>query len=1044
MRNRVTIVIIAVLLILAASLYIVLTPEGLENNQQGVSSAAARGSVVINEVMASNPGVIPDENGAFPDWVELYNPSQTQSVDLSGWGLSNEAEEVKWAFPVGSVVQPGEYLTIYCDGSSETPVFGQALHASFRIKVGAKPIVLSDAAGRVVEEVLSPKLADGMSWGRGEDGSAFIALAPSPGYANGQAGIDAYHDSMKNTESPLIINEVQPSNRLCYPGDDNNYPDWIEIYNPSDDAIDIGGYGLSDDRNQPLMWLFPAGASIGSGEYLLVFCGAEGRSGLQAPFGLNGYEESVLLCDPYGKRIDAVDYKSIPTDGSYARDAHGQWRISVTPTPGYPNTDEGHETFQSSIDLLLADSPLYISEVMMANRERLPDPDGDHYDWVELHNPSDAEINLSGYGLSNDSKNPGKWRFPAGSSIQAGQRLILYATGVSTARQKTAAHASIPYVDFQLDNLTGEILTLWTKDDQLVDLFSCPTQYDWSSSGRAQKNAPRRIYLTPQPGQDKPEGYRGYASPPLLHTPAGLYSGAQSIQAESAQPGLSLHYTLDGNTPTKDSPRWKQDLHLQRTTALRLRNLSKDPLVLPSRTVTATYLIDSPHLPALGIVSLTTDPANLFDEQTGIYMPGPNGTPDNDYLNANFRQDWERPAHIEIFAPDGGKEEISQDIAVRIFGDYGRLRDQKGFALINRSAYGYAAFDAPLFASRPFASYQSLILRAGSQDATVTKLHDIVATSLVDGNTHLDVQAYRQAVLYVNGEYFGYYNIREKVNKYWIEQHYGIDPTQLDLLVGNGTALVGSNADYKKLINYCASHDLSDPLAYAHVSKQIDIENYIDYLIAEMYVANTDTGNIKFFRERSNDPARSKWRWIYYDFCWSFLDTDMDSFAYLTNPKGHGVENAYSTQLNRALFQNQDFCNQFLRRFAQLLGSVYQPEHVLARIEECEALLYEEKKRDGERWPGEEGSATFGAWLKNMEHMKAFAAERSDYCIGFLRKHFSLNEPDTLRIFGAKGKFSPKWNEAKPTPEGGQGSAPAEETPTGPTPDAGEDESDAT
>ncbi len=615
---------------------------------------------------------------------------------------------------------------------------------------------------------------------------------------------------------------------------------------------------------------------------------------------------------------------------------------------------------------------------------------------------------------------------------------MLYAAGARVAKEKAEGEETKRsiYINYRLNSLAGEVLSLWNAKDELIDFFPCPAQRDWTSSGRAGRDAPFRIYLTPQPGEEKEGGYRGYAPDPAIDTPAGLYYGAQELSAHAVDDGLALRYSTDGSVPNDASEEWKEPLRIKRTTALRVRAFADDPLVLPSRAVTATYIIDSAHDSRLSIVSLVSDPPNLFDETTGIYMPGPKADPADDYLHANFRQGWERPAHVEIFSTASsqnsdvrlenaseetnsgttthvGNVEISQDISLRIFGDYSRLRDQKGFSLINRSAYGQTAFAAKVFENRSYEEYQSLILRAGGQDATVTKLHDVVATGLVDGTTNLQVQAYRQAVLYVNGEYFGYYHIREKVNKYWVEQHYGIAPDKLDLLVGSGTALVGENAGYKELLEYCETHDLSDDANYAYVSGQVDIENYIDYLVAQMYVANTDTGNIKFFRERSRDPERSKWRWIYYDFCWSFIDVDMDSFAYLTDPQGHGIGKAFSTRLNRSLFQNQDFRNQFLRRFAELLKTVYTPENVLAKIDECESVLIEEKPRDGERWPAD-GDASFAAWVKNIQIMKAFAKERGDYCIGYLRRHFSLNDEQAMRIFGSLGKKSLAWDEDEP------------------------------
>lgn len=1025
MRNRVIILVVALILALSAVLYVLFTPN-VDANEQTASSAQARGAVLINEVMVSNPGVIADDTGEFPDWVELYNPSATETINISSWGLSNDPREVKWAFPAGTELAPQQYLVIYCDGSTATPVAGEPLHANFKIKAGTKPIVLTDAAGHTLEEVLSPAMSEGQSWGRvGAEAQEFAAMTPSPGFSNDEAGVLAYQESMMNTESPLLINEFQPSNRLTYAGENGDYPDWIEITNPSSSAIDISGHGLSDERTKPMKWKFPEGTTIEAGEILLIPCdGTKAESeGLHASLNLNSYQDSVVLSDEKARTIDAVDYHDVGTDRSYGRDENNEWRVFVNPTPGYPNTNEGRTQFEADrvvyVDKVASD--VYISEVMMANRSIAPDPSGEYYDWIELCNMGATQVDISGYGLSNDSSNPAKWRFPQGTNLEPGGRRLFYCAGAFVQKAKEDEQNASQYVNFKLDNIDGEVLTLWNAQDQLVDEFRCETQWDYSSTGKINQGGAVLVFPEPMPGQEKSGGYTGYVSEPKFETAAGLYLGAQTVYAQAPAEGVTMRYTTDGTTPTEASAEWPGSLQVDKTQSIRLRSFSHDEL-LPSRTATATYIIDSPHRPEFTIVSLTTDPANLFDEETGIYVLGPNpGAQELDYPNANFWQDWERPAYVEIFSSDENGAEISQDIGIRIFGDYGRLRDQKAFALINRSAYGHDAFEAPIFANRPYEEYQSLVLRCGSQDATVTKIHDVVATSLVDGTTNLEVQAYKQAVLYVNGQYFGYYHIREKINKYWIEQHYGIAPDNLDLLVGNGTALVGDDSSYKAMIDYCATHDLSNDSDYQVVADQIDVDNYIDYLIAEMFVANTDTGNIKFFREHSKDPEKSKWRWIYYDFCWSFMPNtiDMDSFAYLTNPEGHGVRKMYSTQLSRSLFQNTSFQERFLQRFAVLLNSIYQPENVLATIDSVEDLLRDEKPRDGERWPAD-GAATFAVWEKNMSNMRLFAQERRDYCIGFLRMHFNLDESEAIELFGSIGKSSAKWtggNESSRAPE---------------------------
>ena len=144
--------------------------------------------------------------------------------------------------------------------------------------------------------------------------------------------------------------------------------------------------------------------------------------------------------------------------------------------------------------------------------------------------------------------------------------------------------------------------------------------------------------------------------------------------------------------------------------------------------------------------------------------------------------------------------------------------DQKSLSIFARARYGSETIDYPLFETRPYTQYKSIVLRTSGQDAEMTKIRDITITDLIREFTDVDVAAFRQSVLYINGQYWGVYNIREKINKYMIAQHHDIaDPESIDLLVANSRALVGDNSDYKALIEYVETHDITDPSVYAYV-----------------------------------------------------------------------------------------------------------------------------------------------------------------------------------------------------------------------------------
>ena len=1003
MKNRVIVLLLAVLLGAAAIVYLIVGNGAGDSQSEAGFTSSASGSVVINEAMASNPGVIPAPDGQFYDWIELYNPG-AETLDLSNWGLSDQSNvAAKWTFGSGTKIEAGGYLLVYCSDLDQNDPSAGALHTNFKLKSGSDTLVLSDSTGKTVDALPLLTITSGHSLGResGNTGEWLEFSEPTPGFENSEAGRKAYLASMDGSSIGLVISEFQPANKTTIACGDGTYPDWVEIYNPTSAAIDLSGFGLSDNRDKPMRWTFPEGTTIAAGEYLLVYCdGTVDLAGsypdeLHATFGLSGYEESVVLSAAGGQCIDAVDYKGIPADSSYIQKEDGSWEVTAKPTPGYPNTDEGFTAFQEHVAAAYTGSGLIISEAMLSNSSYAPE-DSTYSDWIELHNTTGGTIDLSGWGLSDRAANPLKWTFPEGAEIGPGEYLVVQASGLDV-KDPAAAKKTYYHTNFSLSS-AGEIIVVAKPDGTIADKLNCGQMRGGTSYGRGESGQPL-YYTTPTPGEANGTGYPAYTQTPQILLAAGFYPGTKQVEV-SVPEGTRVYYTTDGSVPDETDTLYTGPITIEQTASLRVRAFQEG--LLPSVTATSSYIIASPHSSELSIVSISMEHDDLFDEKTGIYVYGPNPGSAPTYKTANFNQEWERPCHVEIFDGEGNLQ-VSQELAIRIFGAFSRLREQKGFALIARNEYGSNSIDYPIFENRDAQSYKSIVLRAGAQDSTVTKIKDIVATSLVDGTTNLEVQAYRQAVLYINGEYFGVYNIREKVTRYFIGAHYpGYDIDNLDILVGNGTVVQGSNKEYKEMISWCAETDFSNDENYQKLCSMVDIDNYIDYLIAEMYVVNTDSGNIKFFRENSSDPERSKWKWIYYDFCWTFLGVKRDFVEWFTNPSGHGVGKGFSNQLTISLMQNQDFRNQFLRRSAELLNSIYTPENVLARIAECQDRIYGEMERDGgdpDRWP--EGGG-FGNWKACVKGMRNFARQRRNYMIDSLQNYFKLSDSETLRIFGEK------------------------------------------
>jgi hypothetical protein len=958
------------------------------------NGVASTGRILINEVMAGNKSAVVDDMGKYSDWIELYNPGN-EPVSIEGWGLSDsKSVPVKWAFP-NVTMAPGSYLLVFMSKEDHRDP-QKPLHANFGLSSKGESVVLTDNLGTVVDIVSFSTMGSDVSLGRNPgDISQWIGFeAVTPGYANTPEGHTAYLNSLKAASSDIRITEVMSSNATTLLDDYGLPSDWVEIYNAGKATVNLQGYGLSDKANKLMKWTFPD-VSLESGKYLFIFCSSKNQAAnstskaLHTNFSISSYKETIVLSSNRGQVLDTVAVPQMEADSAYALDlGSGAWRTTVKPTPGYPNTDEGYRQFNDS---RAVKTGLMISEAMTYNSKYAP-VGTTYHDWIEIYNGTGAAVNLRNYGLTDDTSKPLKWKFPD-VSIAAGGYLVVYCSGLN--QKGTTLHTN-----FRL-SAAGETVGLFDPSEKVVDAMGIGEVPSNMSFGRVSGKKGFFYFQTPSPLAANSGGAHGFAEKPVIALSGGNYRGAQQVTISTGEAGALIRYTTDGSIPGDSSPQYMGTLSITKTTALRARAFKSD--LLGSSVATASYFIDVPH--NLPIVSLVTDPDNLFSNSYGIYVLGA-GVNDAKamYPGANFWKDWERDVHFEYIQEDG-KLGVALDGGIKIFGAYSRIKDQKGLSIFARSRYGTDSIAYPFFTTRPSTEYKSIVLRAGAQDSTQSKIRDIVITDLVRAYSTMEVSAYRQCVVYINGQYWGYYNIREKINKYMIAQHNNLkDPESIDLIVGNSRALVGDNEDYKAMINYITANDITRPEVYDRVCQWMDVENYMDWIICEAWTNNADLGNIKFWRERS---GQGKWRWIFYDFCWGMYNPEMDGIARMINPGGMGAGHAVSTVLIRSLLKNNTFRQQFLARCNLHFNTTFAPDRVLAKINECVAAMEDEIGRDRARW----NSGTAESWRKvQIAKMESFAKVRSGYMIYFVRKNMNLTEAETVAIFGSAGVVPPVTN----------------------------------
>ncbi len=982
--------------ILISAALIVILAVFLINLKEG-SSRAPADAVALSEIMISNKGSVPDNLGGYPDYIELHNGS-SERADISGYGLSDSLlEGAKYVFPAGTVLEPGAYVVVWCGGEAE-----DGMHAPFKLSAGEEA-VLFDASGRPLDTAVLNSVDSGMVLRR--EGEVWTQAKPCPGYPKTEEGMAEYEASLKETEDiGLYINEFMASNATTICDSFGSYSDWIELYNSTDTDMDISGFGISDNLSQPMKYRFPDGTTIAAKGYLVVFCsGNEGMQNgeLHAPFGLRSYGEDVVIANRAGRIIDSYSFKNQETDVSVARipDGAGEFQSNSQPSPGYPNTGAGYSAFDAANRLPLGG--VYISEFGGSTGSVASD-------WVEIYNSTGSAVSLAGYGISNNPKNPAKWVFPD-ISIEPGEYLLLYATGSADKAQKKNLK-----LNFCISS-TGEALFFFDPNGKLIDKLSAGRMRSGQSYGRDGSDN-RFYYAEPTPGAQNGKGYEGITQLPAFSVTPGIYDNAVTV-AITAGEGETIRYTTDCTTPNASSEVYSGELSISKNSVIRAAAFRDG--YLSGDVATATYLFKGDGADhALPVVTLVTDPDNLWNSKTGIYATGDQFDPDAasyadtlksaTYYQAKFATEeqvdtiWEKPAAFSLF-DDNGKQVFTQNVGIRIAGSFGRGRAQKGFNVIARKEYGKGSMEYPFFENRPYTEYKAVVLRAGAQDQNRSKIRDELASGLLEGtDINILYQAYRPTVLYLNGEYWGVYFMKEKRNRFFVAQHENTE-NNVDLAIGKGfkQRTYGDNSDWVSLYEYATSHDLSSAEAYAYVSERMDVDSFRDYMIAEIYNGNTDTYNFQYYRLKGG-----KWKFIFYDFCWGFQSPSHETLAFRM---GKTPSDVCSAKLFAAMLQNKGWRDSFCRRFGELLNTAFAPERVTALIEELYGYVEPEIKREREKFNKDTfmgvkqpntNLGTYEGFQSEISKLKDFAQRRPEELKRQLQSNLGLSDSYMKEVFG--------------------------------------------
>ena len=819
----------------------------------------------------------------------------------------------------------------------------------------------------------------------------------------------------------VVINEIMSSNSLIINDEDGDSPDWIELYNNSDSSINLAGYGLSDDLNEIGKWIIP-NITINPKNHLLIFASGKNRcefkntiinrgdswnykigtgqvlsnwtkidyndsEWLQGATGI-GYGDdddsttipinTVLL---YARKVFDIDnldevkniILSIDYDDAFVAYINGVeiTRSNITGNPPQSViTDHEALLYQNlQIENFQIDN---ISEILIEGENLLA---------IEVHNVSSGSSDLTfipylTLSMSEKMEN-----------IQVSDDLIFTSESLHTNFKINSDGETII-----LSDPTGSIVN--QKDTGVLPLDI--------SIGRKPDGGENWLFFSiPTPGSsNSTEGFNTLSSSPIFSKEAGFYETGIQISLSVESGNSPIYYTTDCSEPTINSTKYTNPFYVTETSVIRAICIESNSLSGP--IITKTYLINTSH--DLPVISLSTNPPNLWSPDSGIYVLGNDFNESTPNYGANFWEDWERPVHIELFESEGTLG-LDIDAGMKIFGGWSRSKPEKSLAIFARNKYGYSEIPYQIFPDKNIFSFQSFVLRNSANDFEYTMFRDGFMQSIINGS-NIDDQAYRPSVVYLNGEYWGIHNIREKLNEHYVASHHDVDPDNIDLLESNGHANHGDSNDWFEFINYIETHDLQIAENYDSVNDQIDILNFIEYNVAQIYFDNTDWpgNNIKYWKEKSEN---GKWRWILFDTDFGFgLYSDQrykyNTLAFATNPNGDNWPNPpWSTLLLRKLLENDDFKHDFINCFCDNLNTRFLFSNVEDKLNEAKQRIESEIENHINKWKQGNNSPGIGSintWKNNINIMRDFGKNRQIYSYLHLKQKFSLDNLATLNL----------------------------------------------
>ena len=718
---------------------------------------------------------------------------------------------------------------------------------------------------------------------------------------------------------------------------------------------------------------------------------------------------------------------------------------------------------------MVAQGPLVINEVMAAHHELITDTTGSAEDWIEVFNSGDSPISLAGYWISDDASQPSKHVFPTGTAaltIPANGHLLLWASGdpargpdhlnfkISSSGEPIVLSSPLgdlmdlvvlgqqhPHVSFGRAGDGGETWYYFPEPtpgftnalsgatDALVPpQFSVPAGFH---EGPLQLTIDHPdpdavIYYTLDGSIPTPELVAGHVftyknvypnwgimsiGEPLNDTlKAFVHDGPIMLEDPSSQPNL---LSMRTSTAHHFHPAQYMPTTLMKKAVVVRARAYKDGH-LPSRVVTNTYFLFGDDLQMeLPVLSISTEREHLFGHGTGIYNPGIDyedwkvenlNTTNTGDTPANWRRSTEFPMSMEWFSAGGTERTFHRDVGFRLHGAYSRMFRRKSFRLYFRERYGAPTLDHQMFPLQDDTGFKRLVVHTSANDDNSTNMRDLTLQAMVR-YMRFETQDGQPAVVFLNGEYWGVHAMRERYDKHYFKRVLGLEENEIDVVERYRHASIGDSLHWSALLDLVADEDPAEPDVYEQIVQQVDVEDHIDYHLAQVFIGNFDwpQNNMKAYRKKTNGyiPGAphghdGRWRWLMYDTDWGFNlnhDHGPDS-PYLFYATGGWAGD--HTLLFRRLLRNTTYRNAYINRAADMANTGLRTEMTTAIIDHYKGLLEHDMYEHVRRWPN--SPVDHADWLQKLDVMYAFSAARPQFFMEEMLDHFDLPAMHALNV----------------------------------------------